>query len=103
MYTFVYRFLFVLPLIACPPMKFVYSITNLYKHISEFSLMLQHMSELFQTWKYKDSIFFLKALLISRDSALEKVVKNTEKEDIINIPIPYNPRLPDYGYIIKQN
>ena len=30
-------------------------------------------------------------------------MKNTEKEDRINIPIPYNPRLPDYGYIIKQN
>jgi hypothetical protein len=30
------------------------------------------------------------------------VVKYTEKGDRINIPIPYNPRLPDYGGIIKQ-
>ena len=56
--------------------------------------------------KYKDSIIlpaFERALLISRDSAFEKVVKNNEKENRINIPIPYNPRLPDYGSIIKQN
>ena len=42
-------------------------------------------------------------VLISRESALEKVVKNAEKDDRINIPIPYNPRLKDYGHILKQN
>ena len=56
--------------------------------------------------KYKDNNIlpaFEKALKIYRENALLKVVRREEKETRINLPIPYNPRLPDYGSIVKQH
>jgi len=56
--------------------------------------------------QYKDSKIlpvFEKAPAIPRSKALEKVERNYVKEKRFNLPIPYNPRLPDYGTIIKQH
>ena len=46
---------------------------------------------------------FERALSIPREKALEKVDRKDEKEKRINFPLPYNPRLPDYGSIFKQH
>ena len=56
--------------------------------------------------KYKDDHIlpdFERALLIQRSKALEKVEQKDGKEKRINFPVPFNPRLPNYGAIVKQH
>ena len=56
--------------------------------------------------KYKESHIlpaFERALIIPRNKALEKVEQKEGKEKRINFPVPFNPRLPNYGAIVKQH
>ena len=72
----------------------------------QLSSRLEDLRRDLRVRSYKDNIIlpaFERALLIPRDKALEKVEKKEEKEKRINLPIPYNPRLPNYGVIAKQH
>ena len=72
----------------------------------QLSSRLEDLKKDLKARKYKDSYIlpaFEKALKITRDKALEKVLKVDNKEKRINLPIPFNPRLPNYGAIIKQH
>ena len=66
----------------------------------QLSSRLEDLKKDLKARKYKDSYIlpaFEKALKITRDKALEKVLKVDNKEKRINLPIPFNPRLPNYG------
>ena len=59
----------------------------------QLSSRLEDLKNDSKVWKYKDNIIlpaFERPLVISRDTVLEKVVKNSEKEDRVNITLRYN-------------